>query len=147
MRSINTFGLAALSLSLALGTTSLRADEQPKPHTADANDPYPAVVSLLDEPPKGWTYRQSPDNFPLYFYDKDTANQSNCYGACLTKWVVLEATPTSKTLGEWSVVKRRDGKFQWAYRTHPVYMLMQDSAQAPSGDGKDGLWHLMPHFQ
>lgn len=145
MRSLKPFGLAALSLSFA--ASMAWAADQPKPKTAGANDPYPAEVSLLDEPPKGWTFRQSPDNFPLYIYDKDKTNASTCYGPCLTRFTPLETSPTAKALGEWTVVKRTDGKTQWAYRGHPVYLLIQDSVQTPNGDGVDGVWHLMPHFQ
>ena len=143
---LKTAGVAALTLAFACGV-AWAADAQPKPTTADANDPYPAAVSLLDEPPKGWTYRQSPSNSPLYFYDKDTAGVSNCYGACTKKFEPLEAPETAKTLGEWTVVKRKDGKSQWAYHAHPVYTMVNDSVQKPAGDGAEGLWHLMPHFK
>lgn len=145
MRTPTRLGLVAIGLACMIGSAG--AADESAPHGSEANQPYPAAVSLLDEAPKGWTYRQSPGNSPLYLYDKDTANKSNCYGPCMAKWKVLEAPADAKPLGLWTIVKRRDGTHQWAYRTHPVYMLKEDSVQTPNGDGLDGVWHLLPHFQ
>ena len=121
--------------------------EADAPQQADASVPYPTEVALVNEPPKGFTYRQSPDRLPLYTWDKDAPGKSNCYDGCDTEWIPLLAPAEAKTLGEWSLVPRRDGKHQWAYRKHPVYMLVHDSADAPIGDGTNGEWHLLPHFQ
>jgi predicted lipoprotein with Yx(FWY)xxD motif len=114
---------------------------------ADGSVPYPTEVALVNEAPKGFTYRQSPERLPLYTWDKDGPGKSNCYEGCDTEWIPLLAPAEAKPLGEWSLVPRKDGKHQWAYRKRPVYMLIHDSAEAPIGDGTNGEWHLLPHFQ
>ena len=43
---LKTAGVAALTLAFACGV-AWAADAQPKPTTADANDPYPAAVSQI----------------------------------------------------------------------------------------------------
>lgn len=110
----------------------------------DENEPYPTEVALLHEPPRGWTFRQSPNRLPLYYSDTDAPGQSRCYEGCSTQWIPLQAPADAKPVGDWSIVKRRDGKLQWAHRKRPLYVRIHDSPQAPSGDGVDGKWHLLP---
>ena len=110
----------------------------------DASAPYPTEVALLHEPPRGWTFRQSPQRLPLYYFDDDRPNESTCYDGCATQWIPLPAPHDAKPVGHWSIVKRRDDKLQWAYRARPLYVRIHDSPQAPSGDRVDGKWHLLP---
>jgi len=144
--TLNSFAALVLSVGLTFGS-ACSDGAQSQRRTAAANAPYPAEVSLVDEAPKGWTYRQSPGNYPLYYYDRDAANVSNCYDECTARFIPLPAPASAKPLGEWSVVTRKDGRKQWAYQSHPVYTLLDDSVQSPTGDGAEGVWHLMPHFQ
>ena len=131
-------------LSLLACSKSIVAADVECTRPFDENEPYPTEVALLHEPPRGWTFRQSPQRLPLYYSEADAPNRSNCYDGCSTQWIPLQAPADAKAIGDWSVVKRSDGKLQWAHRKRPLYMRIHDSPQAPSGDGMDGKWHLLP---
>jgi predicted lipoprotein with Yx(FWY)xxD motif len=112
-----------------------------------ANLPYPEAVALIKETPIGWTYRQSGTDLPLYISDADKRGKSSCNDTCVLQWDPLLAPDHAKTIGDWSAIRRKDGRFQWAYRGRAVYTHIHDTPQAPNGDGVDGIWHLMLHFQ
>ena len=80
----------------------------------------------------------------LYIFDKDKAGTSNCNGGCAKKWppVFSKAKKMMKD-GDFSVIKRADGKMQWAYKGHPLYTWFKDKkAGQTTGDGVKGVWHL-----
>jgi predicted lipoprotein with Yx(FWY)xxD motif len=116
------------------------------PHDPAANAPYPDVVSLMRTGAAQWTYLEAKDQHPLYVSDKDPRDRSTCYELCDAKWVPLVARPDAKALGEWTLITRKGGERQWAYRHRAVYSLVQDSNDTPLGDGKDGH-HLLPIFR
>lgn len=149
MRHFALVSLVILGCGLGLSIAAQAPASKPAEPAKHADDtvPYPTEVALVNEPPRGYTYRQSPDRLPLYTWDKDPPGKSTCYDGCDTEWIPLLAPSEAKPLGEWTLVTRDDGKRQWAYRRHPVYMLVHDSADAPIGDGANGEWHLLPHFQ
>ncbi|SDS43717.1 Predicted lipoprotein with conserved Yx(FWY)xxD motif [Pseudomonas asplenii] len=80
----------------------------------------------------------------LYTFDKDTAGKSVCNGdPCETNWPPLAATAMDKASGKWSVIKRDDGKLQWAYDGKPLYTFKADKKDGDmTGDGKGGVWHV-----
>lgn len=49
-----------------------------------------------------------------------------CEGECLAEWTPLKATAASQPWGEWNVVTRPDGGYQWAYRGFPLYTYTAD---------------------
>ncbi|MEP6549169.1 MAG: hypothetical protein ABJD53_17050 [Gammaproteobacteria bacterium] len=63
------------------------------------------------------------------------------------QWIPLLVSAGEKSLGEWTIFVRKDGRRQWAFKQRPVYTHIHDSPDMPTGDGVDGVWHLMPHFQ
>ena len=144
MRALAFCAILISMLYLAVNAPS-RAEET-VPKTASPNLPYPIDVSLVDESPHGFTYRQSSTGLALYVSEKDSPGKSNCYGGCATQWIPLRAPANAKALGEWSVVKRTDGTRQWAFKSRPVYVHIHDTPEISSGDGEDGTWHVMPHF-
>jgi predicted lipoprotein with Yx(FWY)xxD motif len=78
----------------------------------------------------------------LYTFDKDKTGQSNCAGKCAVNWPPMFATPSSKSEGEFSAIKRTDGKYQWAYKGQPLYTWIKDSKPGDNtGDGVKGVWH------
>ena len=115
------------------------------PKAVNTQAPYPAAVSLVHES-GGWTYRQSGTSAPLYFNEKDSPGVSACDAACETQWYPLMAEADGKSIGEWTAFKRKDGRRQWAFKKRPVYTHIHDSPDKPIGDGMDGVWHLMLHF-
>ncbi len=80
----------------------------------------------------------------LYTFDKDKDGKSMCNDQCATNWPPLMATAADKPMGVWTVIKRDDGKMQWAHHGKPLYTYKDDmKAGDKSGDGKGGVWHVV----
>ena len=84
----------------------------------------------------------------LYYWTKDTANQSTCTGGCASKWPPLLAsgsgTPTSATQlsGTLSAFDGANGH-QVAYNGHALYTYSGDSAAGQAnGEGIGGIWFV-----
>lgn len=123
---------------LALSTPAAASEA-----TAPAKLEAPGVVALQQET-DGWVYRQFPTGLRLYVSDKDAGGKSNCNRECAFAWPPLYAEVDSKPTGDWTVIKREDGKVQWAYKKRPVYMLFHDDPRNPAGNGQEGgAWHLL----
>jgi predicted lipoprotein with Yx(FWY)xxD motif len=79
----------------------------------------------------------------LYTFDKDTKGTSACYDKCAVAWPPLMAEKGAKAEGGWTLVKRKDGKMQWAYDGHPLYTFVKDKkAGDVMGDGVNKVWHV-----
>jgi len=80
----------------------------------------------------------------LYTFAKDSASKSMCNDKCAANWPPLMATAGDKSMGDWTVIKRDDGKMQWAYEGKPLYTFVMDKkAGDMTGEGKmDGAWHV-----
>ncbi|MGE8101639.1 COG4315 family predicted lipoprotein [Pseudomonas fluorescens] len=80
----------------------------------------------------------------LYTFAKDAAGKSMCNDACAANWPPLAATAMDKSKGDWTVIKRADGKMQWAYYGKPLYTFVKDKkAGDMTGEGlMDGAWHV-----
>ena len=103
--------------------------------------PYPGAVALSQSTPGKWVYKAFPTFLPLYIFDGDPAGKSSCDNVCTAIWPIITAKATDKPIGQWSIVKREDGRLQWAYKNKPVYTYFEDSAD-PMGIGKDRDWFL-----
>jgi predicted lipoprotein with Yx(FWY)xxD motif len=79
----------------------------------------------------------------LYIFDRDSAGKSACNGPCATNWPPLMAAADAKPAGNWTTIKRDDGKMQWAYKGKPVYTWIKDTkAGETTGDGVNSVWHI-----
>ncbi len=79
----------------------------------------------------------------LYTFDKDAAGMSNCYDECATKWPPLMAAAGASADGEFTLVERKDGSMQWAYKGNPLYLWQNDKQPGDvTGDGVGGVWHI-----
>jgi len=91
----------------------------------------------------GEVYIMNETHMAVYTYDKDEPGVSNCYGPCADKWppVLLDADadmPESYTL-----IKRKDGNMQVAYKNQPLYLWVGDAKIGDmKGDGVGGVWRL-----
>jgi len=135
--------LIFLILGLVVSASSHASEALPR--TASAQLPYPTQVALMHER-LGWTYRKSTTGLPLYFSEADSPGKSACYGKCAMQWIPLIAPVTEKSLGQWTIVVRKDGVRQWAFRGRPIYTHIHDTPQTATRAGHEGTWHLMPHF-
>jgi predicted lipoprotein with Yx(FWY)xxD motif len=84
------------------------------------------------------------EGMTLYVFDKDMPGKSACNGACAESWPPLAASEGDKASGDWSIVKRDNGKRMWAYKGRPLYAWKNDKAPGETdGDGKlNGAWHI-----
>lgn len=121
---------------LAVGLSAGTAVAAPPPAT-------PADVAVFKE--RGaYVFRAAPDSLPLYTYDRDQAGKSSCAGSCAVAWPPFSVSEGSAPVGEWSIVKRDDGKSQWAWRGRPIYRFAHDGPEKANGDGLGGVWKLIP---
>jgi predicted lipoprotein with Yx(FWY)xxD motif len=107
--------------------------------------PYPTEVALSEEGDKGYVFRRFPGGQRLYTYDLDRAGRSYCNEGCEGARPPVLAPASAKPMGQWSAIRRDDGRLQWAYRGHPVYSFFHDAPNDPRGDGEDGAWHILPY--
>ena len=74
-------------------------------------------------------------------------NQSEpfvCSAECLEAWQPFEAPWGASDYGDFSVITRDDGVYQWAYKTKPLYRYMGDAERGDiNGDGVDGIWRAL----
>jgi predicted lipoprotein with Yx(FWY)xxD motif len=106
---------------------------------------YPSEVALSQEGDRGFVFRRFPSSQRLYIYDLDKPDRSLCNEGCMGARPPVYAPASAKPMGEWTTVKRDDGRLQWAYRGHPVYTFFHDGPKDPHGDGEGGVWHLVPY--
>ena len=79
----------------------------------------------------------------LYVFDQDKDGQSSCYDQCAMNWPPYLAESGAKAEEGWTQVKRKDGKMQWVYDGHPLYLFKGDSQKGDmKGDGMGGKWHV-----
>lgn len=79
----------------------------------------------------------------LYTYAKDSKGKSSCYGKCAANWPPLMASASAKPHGDFTLVKRKNGKKQWAYDGKPLYTWKNDSKPGDmTGNGIGGVWHV-----
>jgi predicted lipoprotein with Yx(FWY)xxD motif len=83
--------------------------------------------------------------FTLYTFDGDRrANVSTCHGVCETLWPPHFAPEGATATGEFTVVHRRGGALQWAWRGKPLYRWARDRKPGDvTGDNVNNVWHLV----
>ncbi len=83
------------------------------------------------------------EGMSLYIFDKDPVGKSTCYDKCAREWPPMKASSKSAAYGDYSVIMRRDGTRQWAWKGKPLYMFRSDKM---AGDVKGGdyspYWHV-----
>ncbi|PTR21823.1 MULTISPECIES: hypothetical protein [unclassified Pseudomonas] len=80
----------------------------------------------------------------LYTFDKDMGGKSMCNGDCAKYWPPMMAPAGAKAEGKWTVIKRDDGKMQWAYDGKPLYYYEDDKKPGDmTGDKKKDVWHVV----
>lgn len=69
--------------------------------------------------------------FSVYSFDRDTANKSNCDARCEETFApVLAHASAPRSRGDWGVIERSPGVFQWTYRKKPLYTLVEEEQRA-----------------
>lgn len=80
---------------------------------------------------------------PLYVYDRDQPEKSNCVERCAALWPPLRVSARARPVGGWTVIVRSDRTRQWALDGKPVYTYAHDADSRAVGDGSGGVWHLL----
>ena len=79
----------------------------------------------------------------LYTFDKDSVDNSNCYGSCAKKWPPFVATEGVELKKGWGVIERKDGIKQLTFNGKPLYTWIGDQKVGDAtGDGVGGVWHV-----
>ena len=80
----------------------------------------------------------------LYTFAKDQPGVSNCYDNCAKNWPPLMAAADAKPMGDWTIVMRKDGGRQWAYKGMPLYTWIKDAKPGDAtGEGMgQGAWKV-----
>ena len=79
------------------------------------------------------------NGMPLYTFDKDENDKSNCADQCAQAWPPLLAPSKAKAFGEWNVVARADGGRQWAFKHKPLYRFAKDTVLG-NATGEGDSW-------
>jgi predicted lipoprotein with Yx(FWY)xxD motif len=74
-----------------------------------------------------------PDERAIYYFDKETSSESECYGACAEAWppVITEGEPQAGEgieAGLLGTTERDDGSTQVTYAGRPLYYYVDDPA-------------------
>jgi predicted lipoprotein with Yx(FWY)xxD motif len=82
----------------------------------------------------------------VYTYDGDkVANQSDCFAQCRLLWPPVYAEDEAMPKGSFTILVRKDdGKRQWAFKGKPLYRWVSDVKRGDAGgDGVAGVWRLV----
>lgn len=121
--------LALTSAALVATTVFAYAGGQPS---------GPAVTGKFN----GETYLMDAHKMTLYTFDKDGKGISNCYDDCAAKWPPLMGEAGTDLAKGYSLIKRKDGGMQVAYKDQPLYLWFKDKKPGDmTGDGVKGVWH------
>ena len=111
-----------------------------------ADKQHPLDAALYKTAEGEWTYVSFPAGSRLYVYDGDSPGQSSCVGGCVSAWPPLYVSEdsTRDSIGDWSVIRRADGRAQWAYKGRPVYRRFHDLPGEPGEVGGHAFHRLQP---
>lgn len=106
---------------------------------------FAAVTETVDSA-MGKIVAASDNGMTLYTFRKDTAGSSSCYDACATNWppFLADAADEDKVEGDFTVIERTDGTYQWAMKGMPLYFFAGDAAKGDAkGDGVKEVWDVV----
>ncbi|VAV91432.1 Orf21; putative lipoprotein [hydrothermal vent metagenome] len=129
------FKIAGLSLGVTMGVTMLAT-------MALATEEYESII--MQGMADGDTTLTNAGGMTLYTFDKDKPGASNCNGGCAKKWPPVGAETAGLVEDDCTVITRKDGSLQWAYKGAPFCAWIRDAkAGQTSGDGLSGKWHTV----
>ena len=120
---------------------------------AGANPAAPAATAtgtvLKTTTIDGTTVLTNAKGFTLYSFAPDTPTSSKCYGSCAVYWPPVTGTAAGQGLpGTVTIITRTGGSHQLAYKGHPLYTYIGDTAPGQARGNNlnlnGGLWHEVP---
>ncbi len=135
-----------ISLSVLIATFSLTGcgNENDKSDDSASNEPVTnSEVSVQKRSTNLGEVYTDKEGMTLYTFNKDTANTSNCNGACATNWPPLIAADEAIAKGRFSIITRQDSSKQWALDQRPLYRWINDkTAGDTTGEEVNSLWYV-----
>jgi predicted lipoprotein with Yx(FWY)xxD motif len=105
----------------------------------------PDGVALLDSANASGQVLVNELGMPLYTFDADPMKgKPKCVAApCTDHWSPYVAAQLAKPIGDFTVVDRGDGVFQWVFKGKPLYAFDGDVEPGDAnGNGLDDKWHV-----
>lgn len=142
MKTLLTAGLAISIAALTGCTTVSQVIGRDKTGSHDIHTP---INNRAPVSTQNGILVDADKHMTLYVYDKDTPNTSNCNAICLAVWPAFLAPSGAMSNGAFSTILRNDGHYQWALNGKPLYFYANDTEKGDRhGDGKMGVWHVVP---
>ena len=79
---------------------------------------------------------------PIYTSKREAPGTSECYGQCLSFYLPYLDAADAKPSGDLSLITRKDGNLQWAYKGKALYRWWNDK-KPMAADGHVGNWYLV----
>ncbi|MEQ5091552.1 hypothetical protein ABN224_16245 [Providencia rettgeri] len=80
----------------------------------------------------------------LYTFSNDSQGISECYNDCAKNWPPLIAKKEDVSSGNFSIIPRKDGTYQWAYNGKPLYTWAKDTKPGDmTGNKVMNIWHIV----
>ena len=137
-----TCRLSLLGVAVVLAGCTL-SDEYSPPTPAEADFVAAEFEGYKHSTPAG-EVMTTPEGRTVYTYAKEAKGSPSCYGPCAEDWPPVLAPAHAKPFGDLTLLKRIDGKRQWAYRGQPLYLYHEDKAAGDvKGNNKDDSWHVV----
>jgi predicted lipoprotein with Yx(FWY)xxD motif len=138
----NTALLTVLLGSLGMGTAAAQTSGNSMGNSMGNTMAPMSAPAMATTTAKGPTL-VNPQGRTLYTYDNDKSDQSMCNGSCAKLWPPFLAPANATASGNWSIITRKSGAKQWAYKGMPLYTWSKDmKAGDTSGSGIKGVWHV-----
>ena len=83
-------------------------------------------------------------NGQTLYVSNDESGSFECSGNCQEPWLPMKAPWAAIASGNFSVLAREDGVYQWVYQNRPLFQYAGDAERGDlNGNGTDGIWSAM----
>ena len=115
--------LVVATACAALGPSSAAAEEKTPPATVPPGVTLVEVVRELSASAAQmlWTRLGDQDGRTLLFAEDGRTGGAACVGACAGEFPPLLAPDGAEPFADWSLLRRADGRLQWAYQLRPLH--------------------------
>jgi predicted lipoprotein with Yx(FWY)xxD motif len=86
------------------------------------------------------------DNYSVYATSKDGPDKSSCAGDCLDEWSPIVAPAYAKPRGEFGIIERTPGIYQWTFRKQPLYTHSGEPFAKMYGSDVPGWYNVYTQF-
>jgi len=137
--------LTSILLSLALAATAAAVPAAESETDSIIKKEHPGDTALSQDSSGKYHYKSFPGLSSLFVFERDAPGKSNCINECRSAWqpLLVSGGETTEQVGDWTVVKREDGRRQWAYKGQPVYTRYHNMPPDESSE-KQGFHLLEP---